>query len=203
MFESNPGNNLHRAVEVNKPEGLYTIIYGAHNKGTNLSLLPNTLNGIVIEWPSHIGLKQPEYMTDFGRLFMPQFSTVLEHAEGIHLPVYHTDLGLNLLSWIEMFLPWRPSTGLRNAIMAHKAEWLMRNVDNMNHLGMILGSGHSGIEDQLRKTPEDRIKSLRRLSIILKALSRRKTIPNISRYDFNGSQWKLEEVFEVQDLRDI
>lgn len=203
MFELSPDNNLHRAVDISKPEGLYTIVYGAHNKRTNLALLPSTLDGIVIEWPSHTGLKKPEYMSDFGRLFMPQFSTVLEYAERIHLPVYHTDLGLNLLPWIEMFLPWRPSTGLRNVIMAHKAEWMMRNIVDINHLGMVLGAGHNGIEDQLRRTPEDRIRSLRRLSIILKALTRRKTIPSISEYDFTGSEWKLAEVFEVQDLKDI
>ena len=203
MFEANSGDNLHRAIQVSKPEGLYTVVYGAHNKKTNLELLPHTLDGIVIEWPSHVGLKQPEYMSEFGRLFIPQFSSVLEYAERIQLPIYHTDLGLSLLSRFELLLPERPSTWFRNVVMAHKGEWLMRNVDGMGHLGMVVGNGHDGIEDQLKKSAEDRIKSLQRLSLVLKALSRSKTIPSISRYDFSDSEWQLGEVFEVPDLKKI
>lgn len=202
MLESST-NNLNRSVGICKPEGLYTIIYGAHSKKTNLALLPETLDGIVMEWPSYTGSGQPGYMNNSGRLLLPQLSTVLEHAEGKKLPVYHTDLELNKFFWLEMFLPAQPSTWFRNVVMAHKGEWLMKNVEGMRHLCMVLGADHNGIENQLRKTREDRIKSLQHLSILLKAISRRKTIPSISRYDFNGIVWQLGEVFEVQDLKDI
>lgn len=196
-------DNLQRVAQIDKPEGVYTLVYGAHNKRTNLELLPPTLDAIVIEWPSYTGSKPPGYFSELGRLFLPQFSTVLDYAKDRQLPIYHTDLGLGFLANFEIFLPGRPSTWFRNVVMAHKGEWLMRNVTGMKHFAMVLGEGHTGIEGQLRRSPEDRIKALQRLSLILKALSRRETIFNISRYDYNGSEWQLGGMFEVPELKAI
>ncbi len=141
-----------------------------------------------------------------GRLFLPQFSSILDYAEANQAPVYHADLGIKgIIAFTEtIMLPFQPTSGLRETITAHKEEWLMRNVEGTNHLVTIIGYEHTGIEEQIKKSHEDRFNYLRRLNVIVKGISRqRRGIYSIPRFDFDGNEWKLKEVLEVPDLKEL
>ncbi|MDO8487238.1 MAG: hypothetical protein Q7S45_03020 [Candidatus Curtissbacteria bacterium] len=195
-----------KVTRIEKPEGVYTIVYGAHNRRTNLDFVPPDLDAFVIEWPSdRYGQELPEYFSGLGRLFLPQFSSVLDYAERYRIPVYHADLGIrSFIAFPEIYLlPFRPTSRLRETITAHKEEWLMKNVEGLNHLVTVIGAAHTGIEGQIRKRNEDRLNSLQRLGPIIRGISRQRSVYSIPRFDFNGNEWELGKVLEVPDLREL
>lgn len=205
MNERLKGQETTRVVKIDKPEGTYTIIYGAHNRETNSDLFPKSFDGFVVEWPSDNGQKLPDYFSGLGRLLMQQFQSVLEYAEANRVPIYNTDISVKgIVFWPTLLLlPFNPPTSrLREAIMAHKEEWMMKNVKGVNHLVTIIGSSHVGIEQQIKKPYEDRLNSLRHLRLVIKGVAGKKnSIYSIPRFDFNGKEWQLREVLEVPDLK--
>ena len=56
---------------------------------------------------------------------------------------------------------------LRNALIAHKQEWLMKKMGTHPHFATILGALHVEIEEQIQYSAEERCKFLQSLKPIL------------------------------------
>lgn len=90
---------------------------------------------------------------------------------------------------------------VRNTILAHKMDWIARNVEGCKNLGLIVGAGHVGIEAQLNKTPEQRLAYLDMLP-----KSWRKTVDIESFYkitfmELGQNELKSQQSYEVPDLK--
>ncbi len=88
-----PESRLERhdnVVDVHKPEGTYTIIYGRHDMATDHNLLPANSSGLVLETGKHLWAKSPGKA--FGVLFESvQYSKLFEVAKMRRLPIYFVD----------------------------------------------------------------------------------------------------------------
>lgn len=93
---------------------------------------------------------------------------------------------------------------LRNAILAQKEQWLMEKMGERPHCASVLGMAHSGIEDQIRYSPERRLGFLRRLKPVLPwVISSKETFYQIALLDFNGRFWQVREILEEPELKEL
>lgn len=92
---------------------------------------------------------------------------------------------------------------LRDAIIAQKEEWLMKRRGNQPHMGTVLGAMHTEIEDQIQHSSEDRLAFLRAAKPIWKQVISPETFSKMVRFDFNGKEWQVGEIFEVPELKEL
>lgn len=95
------------------------------------------------------------------------------------------------------------SKTLRNVVLAHKEEWLMNKMGNKPHFSTIFGPLHAGLEDQIQHSPESRIEFVRALRPVLKTVVTPETLYKMIRFDFDGKNWRIGEIFEVPELKEL
>lgn len=92
---------------------------------------------------------------------------------------------------------------LRNTLIAHKEEWLMKHLATQPHFATILAGMHPGIEDQIQHSAEDRYKFLQSLKPILERMIIPETFYKMVRFDFDGRMWQVAEIIEVPELKGL
>lgn len=92
---------------------------------------------------------------------------------------------------------------VRNIIIAHKEQWLTERIGKGPHLATILGADHVGIEDWILNSPEERITFLYRSKPIWRPFVAPETVYQMVRFDFDGYQWQVGEIFEVPELKEL
>lgn len=93
--------------------------------------------------------------------------------------------------------------GLRNTVMAHKQEWLMKQMGHLPHMVTVLGRAHVGIEDLLQYSPEDRLAFLRSLRPLINQIVVPETFYQITSFNYDGKKWQTGEVYEVPELKEL
>lgn len=91
---------------------------------------------------------------------------------------------------------------VRNMVIAHKAEWIMRHRGDKPHLVTAIGGYHTGLEDALLYSAEDRINFLQALSPALKRIPSETFYKSVE-LAFNGYNWEVKNVFEIPELKAI
>lgn len=120
---------------------------------------------------------------------------------------------------------------VRNTILAHKEEWFMRRLGKRPHLVTTIGSAHAGIEDQIMRTPAERLNFLRAAMPIIKKVFEPESIYSIAKFEYKwaeefagpekwvkqpdgsfgppiggilvGPRWLPTNLYEVPDLKDL
>lgn len=90
---------------------------------------------------------------------------------------------------------------LRNVVLAHKQEWLMKHFGGYPHITTIVGSMHVDIETCILSSPEERLRFLDRVMPILKPMVIPDTFAAIARCQYEGGGWKERGQWEVPELR--
>ena len=92
--EYNRPSHLERrgnVVDIYKPEGIYTIIYGQHTRVVDPALLPNNLSGLILEtgddltWPKH----PLNSLYDF--MMYPQYNLLNKRIIDEKIPIFFAD----------------------------------------------------------------------------------------------------------------
>lgn len=91
----------------------------------------------------------------------------------------------------------------RNTLIAHKERWLNEYLGNDKHLLSILGSGHTQTENELNKSPRQRLSYLRRTKFFWGKSFNPECVYSIQRYDFRRGEWEPTETLEVPDLKTL
>lgn len=89
---------------------------------------------------------------------------------------------------------------LRDIVLAHKEEWLMKGGPK-GHLGTVIGGLHTGIENWLKRSSQERLEFLSRARPFFKDIVVPDTFYEIIRFEFNKDRWKVAEIFEVPELK--
>lgn len=94
------------------------------------------------------------------------------------------------------------TTTLRNVVLAHKQEWLMKNLGGNPHLTTIIGTVHADIETCILSSPEKRLGFLNRVMPALKPFVIPETFFSIAQCVYEKGRWKEGEIFEVRELKE-
>lgn len=92
---------------------------------------------------------------------------------------------------------------LRNLVIAHKMDWLLKEVYRGGNIGLVIGGVHTGVENWLIKSPEERINYLRRTRPFWKWLVEPTTFFSTAEVSFDGSYWKTSNGFQIPDLVEV
>lgn len=92
---------------------------------------------------------------------------------------------------------------LRNLVIAHKMDWLLKEVYRGGNIGLVIGALHAGIENWLIKSPEERISYLERTKPIWKGLVEPTTFFTAAEVSFDGSSWKMSNGYQIPDLQEV
>ncbi len=96
------------------------------------------------------------------------------------------------------------SLTLRNVIIAHKEAWLMGQVGLRSHFLTVVGAGHTGIEDEILSTTEERMEFLNKANLVLNSpLIRQKYVYTAVRLDYDGASWRATNKYEIPDLKKL
>ncbi|TSC64196.1 MAG: hypothetical protein G01um101493_198 [Microgenomates group bacterium Gr01-1014_93] len=196
-------------THIHKPEGVYTIIYGRHDRYQNPNQFPEEFDGFVMEgiFDTHKG-KIPPYITldDWVRVLGSQCVSVVEYAQRGKLPIYHADFSMKGIFWWpeSLFLGGFFSSPLRETIIAHKQEWLMRSLGNTPHLVTIIGEAHTGLEAHIQQSANERMRFLNRLRLPINIVMKDEgVVYKLARCDFDRGKWKVGEILEIPDLKEL
>lgn len=100
---------------------------------------------------------------------------------------------------------------LRNIVMAHKQEWLARQMGNNPHFVTVIGGKHVGLETELLNSGETRLDFLKKSQFRWGSLIDESTFHAIHRFDYTDKperrlplgKWKLSNTFYVPDLGEL
>jgi len=95
---------------------------------------------------------------------------------------------------------------LRNVVMAHKQQHMMENM-NDSQMATLIGAAHTGIEDQIKHSPEERLeflKALKKAGILKKVIKDPETFYKVLQYDYDEEegQWSYQET-EIPELKEL
>lgn len=94
------------------------------------------------------------------------------------------------------------TTIFRNAVIAHKQEWLAKQ-RQQQHFVSLLGGMHVEIEDAIALPPERRLAFLRRVIPLIRPLLAPRTFSTMEECTYNGSYWRKGRTHVVPDLEDL
>lgn len=142
-----------------------------------------------------------------GWLTLPVIESTLFATKGIQGEFLHPEMR----KLIETTHPevWFLILTLRNVLLAHKEHWLLTHKDRwlrnqetaVTNLGTIIGSAHTGLEDQILHSPEERMKLLKAVKPLLKIVYNKESVYKMLKYDFDGKQWRTTGFYEVPELK--
>lgn len=92
--------------------------------------------------------------------------------------------------------------GFRNAVIAHKQQYIMTHDKHYKHLVTMIGGQHTSLEDQILATPEERMQFLRVFKPILKR-AYSGSFYSAAEYGYTGTAWQLNRLFEVPELKEL
>lgn len=93
---------------------------------------------------------------------------------------------------------------LRNAVIAHKLQWLMESDSKRyRHISQIIGSLHIGIETKLLDGPGRRLSFLTETQRIWQPIVKPETFYKTALFAFEGQQWEVEDIVEHSDLKSL
>ena len=92
---------------------------------------------------------------------------------------------------------------LRNAIIAEKEIFFMKELGNNSTIATVLGAGHVGIEDMLTMDDTDRLNNLKSIMPAIRQLMLPEYFYKAIQYVYNGSTWEVDKVFTVPTLRSL
>ena len=94
------------------------------------------------------------------------------------------------------------SSKLRNTILAHKQNWLMKKL-GAKHSGTVIGAAHKGLEVELEATAEERIAFLKKTQRFWYHAISPEAFHKIVVMKFEGDNWVFSETYEVPELREL
>lgn len=92
--------------------------------------------------------------------------------------------------------------GFRNAVIAHKEQYIMTHDKHYKHLVTIIGGQHTSLEDQILATPEERMQFLRVFQPILQRTYSH-GFYSAAEMHYTGTAWQLNRLFEVPELKEL
>ncbi len=92
---------------------------------------------------------------------------------------------------------------IREAVIAEKEQKLMEHIGNRPHFATIMGGAHTGLEDQILATREERLKTLQRLKPVIKLLVVPESFYQLAQWNFNGNEWELTRIYNLPELREV
>lgn len=95
---------------------------------------------------------------------------------------------------------WLFILALRNVVLAQKEHWMMENL-GIKNLGTTIGSAHTVLEDEIKKTSEERMALLQALKPLLLTMFDKESIYRIAKFGFDGKDWGLTDGYEVPELK--
>lgn len=95
------------------------------------------------------------------------------------------------------------SSRLRASLIAHKEEWLAREMGNIPHFVTIMGKEHFGLEDQILNPVEQRLAFLQMMEPTIPVVLHPQTFYKMERFDFSDGQWQWTKELEIPELKAI
>lgn len=95
---------------------------------------------------------------------------------------------------------------LRNIVLAHKEQWLMETMGNKPVLATTIGSAHTGLEDQIMRSPEERLQFLRAVKPLLNRMFDPESIYKMVQFNFYPDRWNWwgpSRVYEIPELKEL
>lgn len=137
-------------------------------------------------------------------LSMPLIESLLFLGFGVQGDFVHP----NLRKLIEKTHPetWFFILTLRNVVLAQKEQWLMEQMgDKPHHIATIIGAAHTGLEDQIRKSPEERLKFLQAVKPLLEHMFVPESVYKMVQFEFNEKRlhWRPTKIFEIPELKEL
>ena len=94
------------------------------------------------------------------------------------------------------------SVKLRNIVLAHKQNWLMKKL-GVAHAGTVIGAAHKGLEVELQASEEERLGFLKKTERFWYQLIFPESFYKIVVMKFDGKDWVFSDTYEVPELKDL
>lgn len=129
-------------------------------------------------------------------------------AETLNLFTHHgRDFALKMRKIPNLFKDERAfwTLKLRNILWAHKLQWLAGQSKGPHFFGSILGPHHTGVEQELIKSPEQRLDYLLSTRFAWRRFIAPEVFPCIQQYKYNlrSQKWEPSKRFTVPELEEL